>query len=107
MHDLDLERFGGGLDRGQQVQVILQPRQRRHEDVQHRRLLALGLRLRAVGAARVAASTHSAVRVKPWADSKRVGGCMKPCGSGWPGLRPAVLPAQGMVHAGPARWRRR
>jgi hypothetical protein len=96
-HDLHAQGFGRGLDGGQQVQVVLQPRQRWHEDVEHTVLAADLFRLRAVGTARVAHLHAQRGAGEPWADSNRVGGCMKPSGSGWPGARALAAP-------GPPGW---
>ena len=53
-HDLYAQFFGCSLDGGQQVQVVLQARQRGHEDVEHAVLLPHLLGLGAAGTARVA-----------------------------------------------------
>ena len=53
-HDLDAQLACRGLYSGDQVQVIFQARQRRHEYIEHAAGTALFFRLRAVGAARVA-----------------------------------------------------
>ena len=54
-HDLHAQLGRRGFDRRDQVEVVLQAGQRRHEDVQHAALAAvLGLGLRAIGAHRVA-----------------------------------------------------
>ncbi len=53
-HDLHAQFPGGGLDGGEQVEVVLQEGQRRHEDVEDAGGAALLLRRGAVGAARVA-----------------------------------------------------
>ena len=53
-HDLHAQLFGRGLDGGQQVQVVVQARQRGHEDVEHAVLLTHLLGLGAARAARVA-----------------------------------------------------
>jgi hypothetical protein len=103
-HDLHAQGFGGGLDGGQQVQVVLQPRQRWHEDVQHTVLAADGPALGPLARRGSRTSTHSAVRVYPWADSPRWDGCMKPSGSGWPGAR--ALPARATRLPGPPWWMR-
>ena len=53
-HDLHAQLRCGGFDRGHQVEVVLQTRQRRHEDIQHTALATvLGLGLGAVGSHRV------------------------------------------------------
>jgi hypothetical protein len=57
-HDGDALGGGGGLDGGQQFQVVFQLLERRHEDIHHPAGLAHGLGLGAVGAARVTHLHH-------------------------------------------------
>ncbi|MCY1214496.1 hypothetical protein D9M72_263100 [compost metagenome] len=53
-HDAHAQLLRGGFDGGDEVEVVLQARQRRHEDVEHARGAAFLLGRGAVGAARVA-----------------------------------------------------
>jgi hypothetical protein len=108
-HDLDPLLGRRGLDRGQQLEVVLQVGQRRHEDVHHTAAAApRGFGARAVGALRVAhlhaqrGAGQPARRLLARGRADRVdGGC--PCAGRGPLAGPGRFSAGGGPRPSPSR----